>query len=206
MLGVSGYSPGTSNAPATFNRLVTQLFRPHRVYAQTYFDDIFVHSRAEQGRSDVDNHIDHLRAVLECMHPNKLFDNGSKGIFGADEIPFLGCFIGKRGLRSDPAKVKAILDWPFPKNQTLRKWLGIANYLHKYSENYTNMARRLSNFLKKDVEWCWTSTEAEAFKAVKESLPHAPILAVPDSDRPFSVVCDASDFAIGCALLQKDVE
>ncbi|KAG3062434.1 hypothetical protein PI125_g24533 [Phytophthora idaei] len=44
---------GLSNAPATFNRLVTQLFRPHRAYAQTYFDDIFVHSRAEQGKSDV---------------------------------------------------------------------------------------------------------------------------------------------------------
>ena len=51
---------------------------------------------------------------------------------------------------------------------------------------------------KKDVEWCWTSTEAEAFKFVKESLLHAPILALQDSDQPFSVVCDASDLAIGC--------
>ncbi|RAW22049.1 hypothetical protein PC110_g21509 [Phytophthora cactorum] len=44
---------GLSNAPATFNCLVTQLFRPHQAYAQTYFDDIFVHSRAEHGKSDV---------------------------------------------------------------------------------------------------------------------------------------------------------
>ena len=43
---------GLSNATATFNRLVPQLFRPHRGYAQTYFDDIFVHSRATNGRSD----------------------------------------------------------------------------------------------------------------------------------------------------------
>ena len=192
---------GLSNSPATRNRLVTQLFRPHRAYAQTYFDDIFVHSRAEQGRSDVDNHIDHLRAVLESICTNKVYANASKCIFGAGEIPFLGCFIWKRGLRADPAKVKAILDWPFPKNQTLRKWLGIANYLHKYSENYADMARPLSNLLKKNLKWCWTSTEAEAFKVVKKSLLHAPILALPDSDRPFSVVCDASYFAIGCALL-----
>ena len=33
---------GLSNAPATFNRLVMRLFRPHRSYAQTYFDDIFL--------------------------------------------------------------------------------------------------------------------------------------------------------------------
>ena len=143
---------GLSNAPATFNRLVTQLFRPHRGYAQTYFDDIFVHSRAENGRSDVENHIDHLRAVLECMRTNKLYANASKCIFGAGEIPFLGCFIGKQGLRADPAKVKAIVDWPVPKNQKdLRKWLGLANYLHKYSANYADMARPLSNLLKKDV-------------------------------------------------------
>ena len=103
---------GLSNAPATFNRLVTQLFRPHQGYAQTYFDDIFVHSRAENGRSAVDNHIDHLRAVLGCMRTNKLYANASKCIFGADDIPFLGCFIGKHGMRADPAKVKAIVDWP----------------------------------------------------------------------------------------------
>jgi hypothetical protein len=66
---------GLSNAPATFNRLVTQLFRPLWAYAQTYFDDIFVHSRAADGRSDVENHIDHLRAVLEYMRTNKLYAN-----------------------------------------------------------------------------------------------------------------------------------
>ena len=126
-----------------------------------------------------------------------------KCIFGAEEIPFLECFIGKRGLRADPAKVRAIVDWPVPKNQKdLRKWLGLDDYLHKYSANYADMARPLSNLLKKDVDWCWGNTEHEAFQAVKESLLHAPILALTDPDRPFSVVCDASDFSIGSALFR----
>ncbi|KAG3197200.1 hypothetical protein PC128_g7014 [Phytophthora cactorum] len=159
---------GLSNAPATFNRLVTQLFRPHRAYAQTYFDDIFVNSRAEHGKSDVENHVEHLRAVLECMRTNKLYGNLDKRVIGAEEIPFLGCFIGKRGLRADPAKVKAIVEWPVPKNQKdLRKWLGLANYLHKYSANYAEMARPLSNILKKDAPWCWEVGHDEAFQAVK---------------------------------------
>ena len=84
--------------------------------------------------------------------------------------------------------------------------IGLANYLRKYSANYAYMARPLSNLLKKDVDWCWGNTEHDAFQAVKESLLHAPILALPDADRPFSVVCDASDFAIGSALLQTDVD
>ncbi|GMF45528.1 unnamed protein product [Phytophthora fragariaefolia] len=66
---------GLLNAPATFNRLVTQLFRPHRAYAKTYFDDIFVHRRAGLGKTDVENHVEHLRAVLECMRTNKLYAN-----------------------------------------------------------------------------------------------------------------------------------
>ena len=79
--------------------------------------------------------------------------------------------------------------------------------MHKYSKNYAEgYGSPLSDLLKKDVEWCWTSTKADAFKEVKESLLHAPILALLDSDQPFSVVCDASDFAIGYALLQTDVE
>ncbi|GMF39395.1 unnamed protein product [Phytophthora fragariaefolia] len=169
LYSVLDLSTGLSNEPATINRLVTQLFRPHRAYAQMYFDDIFVHSRAELGKTDVENHVEQLRAVLECMPTNQLYANIDKCIFGAEEIPFVGCFIGKHRLRADPAKVKAIAEWPVPRNQKdLRKWLGLANYLH--------------------------------------NLLHAPILALPDPDGQFSVVCDASDFAIGCALLQADAE
>ena len=46
----------------------------------------------------------------QCMHTNKLYTNASKYIFNAEEIPFLGCFIGKLDLRADSAKVKAIVD------------------------------------------------------------------------------------------------
>ena len=91
---------------------MTQLFRPHRRYAQTYSDDIFAHSRAEHGRSNIDNHIVRVRVVLECMRTNKLHANASKCIFGAEEIIFLGYFIGKHGLREDLTKVKDIVDWP----------------------------------------------------------------------------------------------
>ncbi|KAG3058201.1 hypothetical protein PI125_g25269 [Phytophthora idaei] len=141
------------------------------------------------------------------MRTNTLYANLDKGVFGAEETPLLGCFIGNRGLRADSAKVKAILEWPIPKNQKdLRKWLDFTNYLHKYSANYVEIARPLLNLLKKDAPWCWEVGFGEAVQAVKESPLRAPILALLDPDRPFSVVCDASDFAIGCALLQADAD
>ncbi|KAE8966700.1 hypothetical protein PR001_g28320, partial [Phytophthora rubi] len=95
---------GLSNAPATFNRLVTQLFRPMQQFVQTYFDDIFVHSRASTGKTAVEAHLGHLREVLLCMRENRLYANINKCIFGAEEIPFLGCFLGKDGVRADPEK------------------------------------------------------------------------------------------------------
>ncbi|KAF1319813.1 Pol protein, partial [Globisporangium splendens] len=196
---------GLKNAPATFNRLVTHLLRPHRAYAPSYFDDIFVHSRAEGYLSAVDVHKRHLRSVLQCLRDNSLYCNLKKCIFGASEIPILGCYVGKAGVRADPEKIKAIADWPIPKNvKDLRKWLGLANYLHKYSHNYAARVRPLTHLLKKDVEWDWTNDVMNAFIDVKESLVRAPVLALPDHTKAFSVVCDASDFAIGCALMQKD--
>ncbi|KAE9005462.1 hypothetical protein PR001_g17446 [Phytophthora rubi] len=140
-----------SNAPATFNRLVTQLFRPMRHFVQTYFDDIFVHSRASEGKTDVEAHLDHLR---------------------------------EDGVRADPEKVCAIAQWSVPVSQKdLRKWIGLANYLHKYSANYAEMARPLTNLLKMDAVWSWTSEAQKAFEAIKSSPQSAPILALPDEDR-----------------------
>ncbi|KAE9098418.1 hypothetical protein PF010_g15571 [Phytophthora fragariae] len=54
---------GLKNAPATFNRMVSHVLRPLRAFAPSYVDDIFVHSRAEDGLSAVDVHLRHLRKV-----------------------------------------------------------------------------------------------------------------------------------------------
>ncbi|KAF1316162.1 reverse transcriptase, partial [Globisporangium splendens] len=149
---------GLKNAPATFNRMVTNLLRPLRGFAPSYFDDIFVHSKTTGEKSDVDVHLDHLRQVFQVMRENKLYANLKKCIFFVPEIPVLGCFVGKHGVRVDPEKVKAIDDWPVPQNvKQLRQWLGLANYLHKYTRNYAALVQPLTQLLKKDIEWEWSS-------------------------------------------------
>ena len=198
---------GLQNAPATFNRCVSQMLRPLRSFAPSYFDDIYVHSKAMDGLSDVEVHIKHLRALLTIMRENKLYANLQKCIFGAREIPVLGCFVGVNGVRADPEKLRAVAEWPTPTSvKELRKFLGLANYLHKYSKNYADLVRPLSSLLKKSTEWQWHDMHRDAFNAIKRSLQEAPVLALPDDSKPFSVVCDASDFAIGCALMQTDVD
>uniref|UniRef100_H3H9E3 Reverse transcriptase domain-containing protein n=1 Tax=Phytophthora ramorum TaxID=164328 RepID=H3H9E3_PHYRM len=154
---------GLKNAPATFNRCVTHLLRSVRDFAPSYFDDVFIHSRAVNGKSDVEMHTEHLRKLLELMRKHKLYANLKKCIFGATEIPVLGCLVGKNG------------------------FLGLATYLCKYVSNYAGKIRPLSQLLKKEAAWEWTADCQQAFEAVKQGLTEAPILAVADQDRPFHV-------------------
>ncbi|KAG2766930.1 hypothetical protein PC116_g17150 [Phytophthora cactorum] len=103
---------GLKNAPATFNRCVTHLLRSVRDFAPSYFDDVFVHSRAVNGKTDVEVHKEQLRKLLGLMRKHKLYANLKKCIFGASEIPILGCLVGKNGVRPDPEKVRVISEWP----------------------------------------------------------------------------------------------
>ncbi|KAG2788898.1 hypothetical protein Pcac1_g2224 [Phytophthora cactorum] len=152
-------------------------------------------------------HLGHLRRVLEIMRTNKLYVNIDKCVFASPEIKVLGCFVSNVGVRDDLEKVKAVATWPTPRSQKdLRKWLGLANYLNKYSAGYAGLARPLSELLKKDSDWRWERQHQDAFESIKASLLQAPVLALPDETKPFSVVCDASDYAIGCALLQNDAD
>ncbi|KAE9335523.1 hypothetical protein PR003_g12971 [Phytophthora rubi] len=198
---------GLKNAPATFNRMVSHVLRPLRDFAPSYFDDIFVHSRAEGDLSAVEVHIQHLRQVFQGMRDNKLYANLKKCVFCAPEIPVLCCYVSKNGVRADPEKISSICSWSTPTSPTeLRQWLGLANYLHKYTKNYAGLIQPLSSLLKKDATWLWRPEHEAAFDSVKKSLTSAPILMLPDDSKPFHVVCDASDFAIGCALMQFDDE
>ncbi|KAG2993465.1 hypothetical protein PC120_g22247 [Phytophthora cactorum] len=149
---------GLMNAPATFNRCVTHLLLSVRGFAPSYFDDVFVHSRAVNGKTDVEVHKDHLRKLLGLMRKNKLYANLKKCIFGASEIPILGCLVGKNAVRPDPVKVRVIREWPTLSNvKELRQLLGLATYLGKYAENYAGKIRPLSQLLKKEAEWKWTA-------------------------------------------------
>ncbi|KAE9101001.1 hypothetical protein PF010_g14600 [Phytophthora fragariae] len=198
---------GLKNAPATFNRMVYHVLRPLRDFAPSYFDDIFVHSRAEGGLSAVEVHVRHLRQVFQVMRESNLYANLKKCVLCAPEIPVLGCYVSKNGVRADPEKISSICLWPTPTSPTeLRQWLGLENYLHKYTKDYTGLIQPLSSLLKKDATWSWRPEHQAAFDSVKKSLASAPILMLPDDSKPFHVECDASDLAIGCALMQFDDE
>uniref|UniRef100_A0AAV1UCW2 Reverse transcriptase domain-containing protein n=1 Tax=Peronospora matthiolae TaxID=2874970 RepID=A0AAV1UCW2_9STRA len=174
---------GLSNAPATFNRCVTNLLRSESDFVPSYFDDVFVHSRAVDGKTDVEAYRIYVRKVLNLMRERKLFANLKKCIFAANEIPLLGCIVDKNGVRPDPVKIKAISDWPVPVDvKGLRKFLGLSAYLHKHSRIYAKTTVHLSRLLKKNERWSWSAEFQHSFEGMKKILIQMPVLAIADQD------------------------
>ena len=148
-----------------FNRCVTNLLRSVREFAPSYFDDVFVDSWAMDGKTDLEVHRLHVRKVLILMREHKLYANLKTCKFAASKIPLLGCIVGKHGVQPDPKKIKAITDWPVPTDiKGLRKFLGLAAYLHKYSHNFAEMTVHLSRSLKKNEKWAWSADYQRSFK------------------------------------------
>ncbi|POM64286.1 Reverse transcriptase [Phytophthora palmivora] len=130
-------------------------------------------------------HFKHPRRVYEAMRASKLSVNIDKRVFAAEAIEVLVCFVSRVGVRADPGKVKDIAAWPTPRSQKeLRKRLGLANYLPKYSAEYAELDQPLSDLLKKDADWVWEQQHQDACNSIKLTASASP----------------------GCALLQKDDE
>ena len=127
-------------------------------------------SRAMNGKSDVEVHRTHVRKVLTLMRKHKLYANLKKCLFAASEIPRLGCIVGQHGVRPNQEKIKAITGLPVPVDvKGLRKFLGLAAYLHKYSRNYAEMTVNLSSLLKKNVKWSLNADCQHFFEGIKQA-------------------------------------
>lgn len=192
---------GLTNAPATQQRLMDMLFTPefdNKVFC--YLDDIIIISES------FEEHISYLVKVLEKLTFAKLTINFDKSQFFKNELKYLGYIVDSNGLRSDPTKIKAILEFPTPTNRKeVRKFIGTCSWFRRFIPNFSTIAtplNKLTSSGKNAPRFFWDKDATLAFNKLKEALVTTPILACPDYDLPFSVHCDASNFGIGGMLTQ----
>ena len=68
------------------------------------------------------------------------------------------------------------------------------------------MSKPLSDLTKKDCTWNWGVEQQNAFKVLKKAFTTAPVLRIPNDEDLFKLSTDASDFATGAVLSQKDMQ
>jgi hypothetical protein len=127
----------------------------------------------------------------------------SKCTFAAKQITYLGFVIDEQGVSTCPEKVQAISTWPIPTNvKELKSFLGLAGYYRKFVKHFGVISRPLTELLKKDFVFVWTSEQDIAFQTLKTALVQAPVLALPNFSKPFLIETDVSDYGVGAVLMQ----
>ncbi|RVX11235.1 Retrovirus-related Pol polyprotein from transposon opus [Vitis vinifera] len=110
-----------------------------------------------------------------------------------------------QGIEVDKAKVELIVKLPSPTTvKGVRQFLGHAGFYRRFIKDFSKLARPLCELLVKDAKFVWDDRCQWNFEELKLLLTTAPIVRAPNWQLPFEVMCDASDFAIGVVLGQRE--
>jgi hypothetical protein len=119
------------------------------------------------------------------------------------EVSFLGHIISQGGIPVDPSKVKDVLSWKTPQNVSdIRSFLGLVGYYRRFIEGFSKISKPMMELLAKGMTFEWTPRSEANFQELKKRLTTAPVLTMPNVERPFSIYCDASRQGLGCVLMQ----
>ena len=189
---------GLTNAPAEFMDLMNRVFRPYvDQFVVVFIDDILVYSK------DAQEHEQHLRIVLETLREKKLYAKLSKCDFWLKEVSFLGHIVSAEGVRVDPAKIEAVVNWKLPQNVTeVRSFLGLARYYRRFLRGFSVIASPLTKLLKKGIKFEWIDKCHNSFEQLKGMLVEAPVLTQPTPRKEYTLYSDAVGIGLGCVLMQ----
>ena len=192
---------GLRNAPAMFQHMVNMQFTD--ILAEgtiNYMDDFLV--------ATLDNkelHREQVNKLLKWLQELDLYLKPSKCIFETRQVEFLGVILENSTIMMDPIKVTGVANWKTPKNvKDIRKFLGFCNFYQHFIRGFSQIAKPLNDQLKKGAQWNWEEPKDRAFEELKHQICEEPVLSQPNQKKPFEVEVDASNYAIGAVLMQKD--
>ena len=206
---------GLSNAPATYQRLMQQVFQ-EELFREVlvYLDDLLLYSRT------VEEHIDQLEKVFGKLRREGLRLELSKCKFFQERVHYLGHEVSKDFIATEEDKLRAVREWPVPTTtRDVRSFLGFCSYYRRYVKGFAQIAKPLHDLValcesgglcKKakrksqpvTEEWKRDNSYQVAFSMLKDALTSAPVLGFADFSIPFVLETDASNEGLGAVLSQ----
>jgi len=194
---------GLTNAPSIFQDMMNHVFLDLiDLGLLAYMDDILIYAKT------LEEHNRMVHEVLTRLQANGLAVSPEKCVWQIQEVGFLGYIIGRNSIVMSQDKVEAVLSWKTPSSLTeVQSFLGFANFYRCFIRDYSQVARPLTELTKGDKKkWEWNEKAGEAFQELKQRFTTAPVLNHFDMQKPVILETDASDFAIGAVLSQRDEE
>ncbi|GJZ69193.1 putative nucleotidyltransferase, ribonuclease H [Tanacetum coccineum] len=190
---------GLCNAPTTFQRCMTSIFRELiEDSMEVFMDDFSVFG------SSFDHCLKNLEKMLKMCEETNLVLNWKKYHFMVKEGIVLGHKVSGSGIKVDKAKIKSISKLPYPINvKAIRSFLGHVGFYRRFIKDFSQVARPLTQILVKDAPFNFSEECIQAFDKLKQELTRAPIMIKPDWSLPFEIMCDASDYVVGAVLGQR---
>jgi len=140
----------------------------------------------------------YTRLVLETLMAYDLYLKPKKCTFRQTCIEYLGLLISEGQISMDPVKVGGITQWPTPARlHDVQVFLGFCNFYRCFICDSLMIARPLFDLAKKDMPFQWGAPQEASFRALIGTFTLAPVLMLPNHDRPFHLITDASDFTLG---------
>ena len=192
-----------TNAPATFQALInTSLCEYLDIFVTAYLNDILIYTK-----STLKEHIQAVKKVFKVLQEANIRLQPDKYKFHVKTVKFLGSIITTDRIQMDKEKVKAVKEWPEPRNlKEVQAFLRFANFYRKFIQGYSQICTLLTKMTKKKQPFHWECKQREAFEKLKKKFILAPILASFDLERKIILKTDVSDQSLASCLSQPDAE
>ena len=194
---------GLCNAPATFCRLMEMVLADILwKHCLVYLDDVIAYGKTFEST------LTSLREVLKQLLSNNLKLKAKKCEFFRTEVEYLGHEVGQKGIRPSLSKVQALHDWKIPTDLTgVKSFLGFTSFYRRYIRNYSDVAKPLTELTKGPKGRLWVplgTAQIAAFRMLIALLQERVLLHHVRQGKPFLLLTDASNYAIGASLEKED--